>query len=459
MSENYYGFKKFCSLLSDNNVLKKHSVMGVVRMLQICINEIKKETLKVLIEIDEKKKDYYLDLKIHEIRNQDYLKNYGEDKIYHILKDLDVSLGELIAINYPYELNEKIDKILDFDDYDENFEYLRKTQDGLLLYFLNYYANELISFLESKKTKSTQNVQNMKPNNEISKSVTIVKELGKTYIDFIKLNKKMDAEILLQYGNDPWADHTTIELKYEDAVKGYQQEIKTHLDDLYYSSNKDGFFYFDCSTKVYEQHYEQRKESYLQKIIDSTEEDFIASEVKYLTTPYLNRVIKFSEIDSMYYNSYINYEDKYRIPLIKKLKYLDVRLVPYHKAIIIKENQLLQNENGNDVCYGTDAEIVNVKKSKTEIHNNNNSDTDLKTSKQLTTNQIVLLLQEVGFFTHPKIEKATKEKQSELISKICGLNSKNIKTHIQKLDKKPSELGDNYQKDIDKIDDILNNLE
>jgi hypothetical protein len=83
----------------------------------------------------------------------------------------------------------------------------------------------------------------------------------------------------------------------------------------------------------------------------------------------------------------------------------------------------------------------------------------LKSQKQLTVNQIVLLLQEVGFFTHPKIEKAPKTKQADLISKICGLNAKNIKTKIQNLDKSPKELGLNNQKDIDKIEFILNNLE
>lgn len=78
--------------------------------------------------------------------------------------------------------------------------------------------------------------------------------------------------------------------------------------------------------------------------------------------------------------------------------------------------------------------------------------------EQLTTNQIVLLLQEIGFFTHPKIEDASKVKQAELISLITGLNEKNIKTAIQKLDKKPSELKVNYEKDIIKINQILDDL-
>ncbi len=81
-----------------------------------------------------------------------------------------------------------------------------------------------------------------------------------------------------------------------------------------------------------------------------------------------------------------------------------------------------------------------------------------KKKNQLTANQIVLLLQETGFFLHPKIEEAPKTKQAELISLITGLNNKNIKTYIEKLEKKVSVNGDNYQKDINKINKLLEDL-
>lgn len=79
-------------------------------------------------------------------------------------------------------------------------------------------------------------------------------------------------------------------------------------------------------------------------------------------------------------------------------------------------------------------------------------------NNQLTTNQIVILLDNLGFFAHPKIEDAPKIKQAELIGLISGLNQKNIKTHIKKLEKSLSVNGENYQKDIDKINKILDNL-
>jgi hypothetical protein len=82
----------------------------------------------------------------------------------------------------------------------------------------------------------------------------------------------------------------------------------------------------------------------------------------------------------------------------------------------------------------------------------------VKSSKQLTTNQIVLILQEIGFFTHPNIEDASKVKQAELISSMTGIHQKTIKTNIQKLEKSLSVNGANYQKDIDKISKILDGL-
>jgi hypothetical protein len=82
----------------------------------------------------------------------------------------------------------------------------------------------------------------------------------------------------------------------------------------------------------------------------------------------------------------------------------------------------------------------------------------VKSSKQLTTNQIVLILQEIGFFTHPNIEDASKVKQAELISSMTGIHQKTITTNIQKLEKSLSVNGANYQKDIDKISKILDGL-
>jgi len=243
MSESYYSFEMFCSILNNQDILKQMPALVVQGNLQSCVEKITISVLKELLELDKDKIDYNLDLKINEIKQQDYLKNYGEDKIEKWLDYFKVELDDVLDLNVNsnsfrdliggYYLNHE-------DDGSENYRIAKEAQEAFLYFFLNYYANQLISFLESKK-------------------------------------------------------------------------------------------------------------------------------------------------------------------------------------IMIPE-------------------------------------TEIKKTKQLSANQIVLLLQEIGYFTHPKIEDASKVKQAELISLITGLNEKNIKINIQKLDKKPLENGSSYQKDIDKINQILDAL-
>jgi hypothetical protein len=54
---------------------------------------------------------------------------------------------------------------------------------------------------------------------------------------------------------------------------------------------------------------------------------------------------------------------------------------------------------------------------------------DVSGKLQITANQIVILLDKVGFFIK-KISLKSQAKQSEVISKVTGLNVKNIATYI-----------------------------
>jgi hypothetical protein len=243
MSESYYSFEMFCSLLNNQNILKEMPALVLQGNLDSCVTNIKSDVLKDLLKLDNYKINVYLDLKLNEIKKQDYLKGISLNKIEAWLEYFKVELDDIIAFNVDshtfhdlvgaYYLNHP-------DDDSENYRIAEAAQEAFLYYFLNYYANQLISFLELKK----------------------------------------------------------------------------------------------------------------------------------ITTP--------------------------------------------------------------------EAEI--------------------KKTNQLSANRIVLLLQEFGFFTHPKIEDASKVKQADLISLITGIHNKTIKNNIEKLDKSPAENGANYQKDIDLINKILDDL-
>ncbi|MFI1743256.1 hypothetical protein [Thalassobellus sediminis] len=196
MSKEFYGFDKFCELLNDSNILKRHSVAGIIKMLQLCISEIKSDVLLKLS--NEGQNDYYLGYLIHEIDKQDYLKDFGIEKIQHVLDNLNVTVDDLINTTYPYELNDVIDVKLSWEEYYENFDYLRSIQENLLLYFLNFYANELKVFLESLKStnnqKELQVVNDSKKKEQETKnvfgSISFKFEKVKTADDFYQMHKE-----------------------------------------------------------------------------------------------------------------------------------------------------------------------------------------------------------------------------------------------------------------------------
>ena len=75
---------------------------------------------------------------------------------------------------------------------------------------------------------------------------------------------------------------------------------------------------------------------------------------------------------------------------------------------------------------------------------------------QLTTNQIILLLHDVGFIQ--LIENNPLTVQARLISKITGFHEKNIGISLGKLDKKKSELPPQHEKDQAKVEETLRKL-
>lgn len=450
----------FCELLSDTNILKEHSVLSVISKLKKCYNKTKSDLLLNFSEYSYD--DNYIEYFINEIESQDYLKNYGIEKISSWLEDNNLTEKQLDDLTVPVKFQETLGVALNPGQYIENMDTKRLIQESILFYFLNKYASMLIEFLASKKnnTPSMSNKDRVVDGTSISKE--ILEKIENTFNEISDLNEKLNQEKNLVYGEDAWADTSHIDDEYEPEFAQLNSNMKGLLEGLYYSSNNDNYFYFDCSLKVYNHHYNSRKEEYLKEVLDSSEEDFICSEVKFLTQT-SNRKLSMGWFD-IPYDSYIEYNDKYRIPLIRKLEFLDSKIRQFDKAIIIEENESYYDPDGYLIKGSVSAKILNKttslsRKLQGVIPQEIQPPKEPKTSKQLTVNQIVLLLDKLSFFTHPKIENLPKTKQSELISKICGLNSKNIKGKIENLDKPQKDLGVNHHKDIEMVDDILSNLE
>jgi hypothetical protein len=117
-------------------------------------------------------------------------------------------------------------------------------------------------------------------------------------------------------------------------------------------------------------------------------------------------------------------------------------------------------------CYAAMTEankmIKFIESKRTNVNNGTNkieSNDETDGTKQLTVNQAIILLDKLGLFSSMMFENLPNTKKAILISHLIGKNDKNIKSAIEKLELKPNEIPPNYQKDIDKIERILSNLE
>jgi hypothetical protein len=229
------------------------------------------------------------------------------------------------------------------------------------------------------------------------------------------------------------------------------------VDDIYKLSIENNYFYFDCPQKVYVNHFEKRFIEFKEYALDADLLDFIKHEISVFNAPNNHRVIKEltnskSTITVSYSDYFSSNNHRYSIALNKKVDFLSTKAKEFGFSIDYQEGEEYYNEyTGHYLCEDSILTLTPMEKEKLVVLEPNKQN-------QLTTNQIVLLLQETGFFTHPKIEDASKVKQAELISLITGLHQKNIKTNIQKLDKLVSENGANYKRDIDKINKIIDDL-
>lgn len=254
-------------------------------------------------------------------------------------------------------------------------------------------------------------------------------------------------------------DFIEVDQKYSEEISIIKSQIPELIDDLYSQSKEDNIYYFDCPSEIYKNHFSNRMSNYFKEVPDANELDFLVSEINYFSNPFDNRKLE----ECFDYSEFIPNKERYKISLKRKLEYLAPKLNKYNYKISYREDSFLGDPFVNPDAIGT---LVKLEKSKnspfnkmTEEYQEASTTNKEKKSKQLTVNQIVLLLEKLGFFTSNRIKDLPKTKKANIVSLITGYHFKGIKTRIENLEKKPSTLGEQHQKDIDKIDDILNNLE
>lgn len=216
------------------------------------------------------------------------------------------------------------------------------------------------------------------------------------------------------------------------------KEIASLLERLQHNSIKDNYYFFDCPWSVYKNNFQSRYEKFIERDLDAERADFIKSEIRNLYNPKENRVIG-SE-------SYHVFSEE----------------LPAFKTSIDKKLLYLKEELGKEGFYMSNGPIENVSPyEETPLDDEIRFDVveEVRDGKlQITANQIVILLDKVGFLTDKKISLKSQAKQAEVISKITGLNKKNITTYISKLENEPRDNGANYEKDLKFIDSLLDDI-
>lgn len=461
MSDNKSIITPFCEFLEEDHSQNPSPLIGLIKKLKKLYHKTKADLSLNFSSYPHHVDDEYLDYFINELHSYYQIQEVNLSDIEEWLKKYNLKIDDIEKYKYPKLIKYFFELPYEPQNYTGDSSDIHNIRKALILYFKDKFTQEMLDFLESKK-KSTQ-IENGTAENFTSKEV--VYAIIENYKNLKALNEKIANEFQSS-GDFSEDNYTEIQFRYDLDQNAISWTIQKLLDKLYIQSAKDNYYYFDCPAKVYTGNYKERLLQYQEYSVDGDEEDFLVYEVEYLTTPFNQRF--FEQNNSKYwYNDLIEYEEKYKVSIRKKLQFLSEKLKKYGKYIEIIEDSTLRDPMTNEFkAIGTDAVISNLEKTNVinqdlEAVSETKDSSSLKSKKenQYTANQIILLLQETGFFVHPKIEKATKVKQAELISRITGLNSKNIKTRIQNLEKPLKDLGKNHQNDIDKIDDILNNLE
>lgn len=406
-------FDKFCELIDDYTILKKSTVIGVMVDLEDCIKRIKSETLLELQNKGDNRNDY-LDYLINEIEKQDYSKNADITYIQKWLDEYKISIEDIFRRNYR---NNGIEAVID-RHYNDMEKFSPEKDKALLVqtdfyyYICKHYADELIAYFNSKK--------DIKETNISTKTPLPMKPFKDQYLDAFCKEISNEREIY----------QSTFIQCYDFGIRNFTEKLKSEINEnvLILPTEKISNYIDFVEDKIKETPYFSIPNNSLSKWIDKYN-------LQDLEFPYLeNNEVK--QLISMSVNfHHLTEEDRELME--------DIQIDFYYYASMIEANKIF--------------DFLQTKKSKPSIKIENNKEEE--NVNQLTVNQAIILLDRLGVFTDKTFENVPNTKKAKLMSLLLGKNDKNIKTAIEKLELKPNEITPNYQKDIDKIERILNNLE
>lgn len=116
-----------------------------------------------------------------------------------------------------------------------------------------------------------------------------------------------------------------INILLHEELSTYLGVVTEAIENLQKLSVRENYYFFDCAFKVYENHYEKRKEEYLEDHIDVNEADFIKQELTSRMEPRMNRKLKWGR-GTYFYDQFIHSDNKLYNSELKKREFLVYKL-------------------------------------------------------------------------------------------------------------------------------------
>ncbi|WP_418262790.1 hypothetical protein [Flavobacterium faecale] len=441
INSEYVDFDKYIMLvklngtyfyeLSTSEILirRKEIINNIKEHYQDALNEVS----TILLSQDPLKLNSYIELNVKAIKlhlnilKDDFYIDSNKSRYYSVIEDN----PQLIDLETIYQENSKKAELLDDIEIDkkiyevvyssdfkkvESFYYLgflyqRSKALSILPFSLFYIGQQFI--LELYKVKSLNDKEQININT-VPKS-----QMKDTYFDkFCELID--DINVLDKYT----AIGVMIDLQH--CIKEIKSETLAELQEK--GVNRNDHLEFKINEVEKRSYAKNANINYIQKWIDEYQislTDLFSNSIQdnpiyIMINTHYKDMEKFSqETDKVYYLQ-LDFHQYF-------CKYYADELIEYFKSKMTTKKSIIE--------------------------------TEAETANQLSVNQAVILLDRLGLFSSSKLENLPNTKKAKLISQLIGKNEKNIKTAIEKLELKPSEIKPNYQKDLDKIQQLLNNLE
>ena len=199
--------------------------------------------------------------------------------------------------------------------------------------------NKKIDFLKKKLETPINNLGiKMKTSESDKDSQLLVEEIIKHNKFLIAFYKNLEASYT-PFNFDE--DIFNYQIEREEGEKESVAIIKKMLNELYLQSNKDNYYFFDCTLKAYLSNIDKKIKDYLELHVDANMIDFYKTEINYLLTPGDNRLLySRNKKDIANYSAYCNDFSNFEISLNKKIEYITNELIGLGVETTIEENYI-----------------------------------------------------------------------------------------------------------------------